>query len=218
MGIAANVVAVRQEIAEACAKVGRAPESVRVIAVTKNQAPDVLAELAAAGITDIGENRLEHQSAMHPSAAQFGLKIHAIGRIQGRQLAALVPLSDYLHSLCSIDHLNRLVSACAGQTTPFPIFLQVNSSGEKAKAGVHPDQLPELLQAVRTHTCLDLAGLMTMAPEGAEESLLRSTFRRLRELGQQFQLPRLSMGMSQDFTIAIEEGATDIRIGTRLFV
>ena len=86
MELAANVMAVRQEIAAACARVGRDPSSVRLIAVTKNQEPQVLAALAAAGVGDIGENRLEHQRSMHGSATALGLRVHAIGRIQGRQL------------------------------------------------------------------------------------------------------------------------------------
>lgn len=218
MGIAANVEVIRQEIAAACARVGRLPESVRLIAVTKNQTPAVLAELAAAGISDIGENRLEHQAEMHLTAVQLGLQVHAIGRIQGRQLATLVPLSDCLHSLSSVDHIHRLVAACAGRAAPFPVFLQVNTSGEAAKAGIEMEHLSAVIQALQVHPCIKIEGLMTMAPEGAEESLVRATFSRLRTLGKQFSVPRLSMGMSQDFTLAIEEGATDIRIGTRLFI
>ncbi len=216
--IAANVSAVRREIADACARAGRDPSSVRLIAVTKNHDPEVLAALAAAGISDIGENRLEHHLAMHGPATALGLTIHAIGRIQGRQLAKLVPLSDCLHSLCDPEHLARLVQACVGRATPFPLFVQVNTSGEAAKAGVAPAELGALLTAIRRESALSAIGLMTMAPEGADEAVLRATFSQLRGLASAHGLPRLSMGMSQDVAIAVEEGATDVRIGTRLFV
>lgn len=214
--IAANVAAVRSGIAAACARAGRDPATVRLIAVTKAQGPEVLAPLAAAGVRDVGENRIEHHEAMRTAAVGLDLAFHAIGRVQGRQLAKLAPLSACLHSLCEIDHVARLARACAGRR--FPVFLQVNASGEEAKAGVAPEALPDLLAAVRTEAAsLEPVGLMTMAPEGAPEADLRTCFRRLRALAETHGLPRLSMGMSQDFITAIEEGSTDIRIGTRLF-
>ena len=215
--IPGNVAAVRAKIIAACARAGRDPTEVRLIAVTKSQGPEVLPALAAAGITDIGENRADHQALMH-LALPPGIRIHAIGRVQGRQFAELVPLSDALHSLANLDHVPRLVRACAGRGTPFPVFLQVNASGEATKAGLAPEELPRLLAAVRGESTLDPVGLMTMAEEDMDETALRRCFRTLRELAQNHGLARLSMGMSQDFPIAIEEGATDIRVGTRLFV
>jgi hypothetical protein len=220
--IAAQVAAVRAEIVAACVRAGRDPAGVRLIAVTKSQGPEVLAPLAAAGITDVAENRIEHQAEMRAAAAGLGLAFHAIGRIQGRQCAKLVPLSECLHSLCEGDHVARLARACQGRAAqglgPFPVFLQVNTSGEAAKAGIAPEALPDLLAAVRAEPALAAVGLMTMAPEGAADSTIRATFRRLRELAAAQGLARLSMGMSQDFPLAIAEGATDIRIGTRLFL
>ena len=217
--IAAAVAAVRAEIAAACARVGRDPQGVRLIAVTKNQGPEVLAPLVAAGIRDIGENRLEHHSEMHAAAAAAGLElaIHAIGRVQGRQLAKLAPLSACLHSLCDEDHILRLARACTGRTAPLPVFVQVNTSGEAAKAGVQPEEVAARLAAIGKTRVLTAVGLMTMAEEGVSEARIRETFRRLRDVAESHGLSRLSMGMSQDFAIAVEEGATDVRIGTRLF-
>lgn len=217
--IHAAVESVRSEIAAACARVARDPESVRLIAVTKNQQPEVLAALVAAGVRDLGENRIEHQSLMHDAAQAAGLPVcfHAIGRVQGRQLAKLAPMSMCLHSLCERDHVPRLARACAGAARPFPVYLQVNTSGEAAKAGCAPELLAQLLADVRAESTLEAIGLMTMAEEGAPEIQVRQTFARLRQLAADHGLPRLSMGMSQDFVWAIEEGATDIRIGTRLF-
>lgn len=213
--IAANVANVRREIAAACARAGRDTAGVRLIAVTKSQGPEVLAPLAAAGVRDVGENRIEHHEVLHAAANGLDLAFHAIGRVQGRQLAKLAPLSACLHSLCELDHVGRLARACAGRR--FPVFLQVNASGEAAKAGVAPEALTDLLAAVRAESSLESVGLMTMAPEGAAETDLRRCFRRLRDLAETHGLPRLSMGMSQDFSVAIEEGATEVRIGTRLF-
>lgn len=215
--IGAAVADVRAQIATACARVGRDPLGVRLIAVTKNQGPEVLTALFEAGIHDVGENRLEHHSLMHAAARAQGLPLHfhAIGRVQGRQLAKLAPLSACLHSLCEPDHVSRLARACVGR--PFPVFIQVNTSGETVKAGCSPENLTQLLTAVRAESSLETVGLMTMAEEGAPVDTVRQTFARLRILAAEHGLPRLSMGMSQDFQIAIEEGATDIRVGTRLF-
>jgi PLP dependent protein len=217
--IASAVTAVRNEITVACARVGRDPQGVRLIAVTKNQGSEVLAPLIAAGIHNIGENRLEHHREMHAAAKAGGLElaIHAIGRVQGRQLAKLAPLSACLHSLCEEEHILRLARACAGRSTLFPVFLQVNASGEAAKAGVNPDEIAIRLATIAQTGVLTAVGLMTMAEEGVPEPRIRATFRRLSDLADAHGLPRRSMGMSQDFMIAVEEGATDIRIGTRLF-
>lgn len=215
--IHAAVAAVRDKIDASCARVQRDPHTVRLIAVTKNQDPAVLTALVEAGICDVAENRLEHHAVMWEAAQAGGmqLRFHAIGRVQGRQLAKWAPLSDVLHSLCDIDHVARLARACDGRR--FPIYVQVNTSGQTSKAGCTPAALASLLDAVRAASTLEAVGLMTMAAEGAAESELRLTFSRLRELAEKHALTRLSMGMSQDFQVAIEEGATDIRIGTRLF-
>lgn len=215
--IPGNVAAVRAEIAAACAQAGRDPASVRLIAVTKSQGPEVLPALAAAGITDIGENRADHQALMRAALPQ-GMQIHAIGRVQGRQFAELIPISDALHSLASLDHVDRLARACAGRSTPFPVFLQVNASGEAAKAGLAPGDVPTLLAAVRRQPELVPVGLMTMAPEGADDQQLQACFTLVDRLAGDLGLSRRSMGMSQDFALAVAAGATDIRVGTRLFV
>jgi pyridoxal phosphate enzyme (YggS family) len=221
--LAANVAAVRAEIAAACVRAGRDPAQVRLIAVTKEREPDVLPALLAAGVLDVGENRVEHHAMMR-AAAPAGLRFHAIGRIQGRQLVKLAPISDCLHSLCDPGHVPRLAQAVAQREggSSFPVFIQVNTSGETSKAGVVPADLPRLLDLVRAQPSLAVVGLMTMAPLDVEVTgdaigRVRRCFADLRELTSRHGLPRLSMGMSQDFPIAIEEGATDVRIGTRLF-
>jgi len=217
--IAANVAAVRAEIAAACARAHRRPDEVTLIAVTKNQDPPVLADLLAAGVHDVGENRYDHQQVMR-DAAPAGLRFHAIGRVQGRQFPKLVPISDCLHSLADPDHVERLARATTGRA--LPVYVQVNTSGEPSKAGLPPDALPHMLDLLAAHPQLPVLGLMTMAPieapvHQADRDAIRRCFAALRELAQRHGLTGLSMGMSQDFPIAIEEGATVIRVGTRLF-
>ncbi len=218
-GIAVRVAEVRARIRAACARSGRGPDAVRLIAVTKSQTPDVLPALAAAGVLDFGENRVEHLTLMH-AAAPAGARFHAIGRIQSRQLPELAAHSACLHSLCDLDHARKLARLCADRAQRLPVFVQVNASGEASKGGVESAALPALLDAVRALPGLDLIGLMTMAPElgtVADEATVRRCFARVRELAAAADLPRLSMGMSGDFGIAVEEGATDVRVGTRLF-
>ncbi len=217
--IAERVAQLRGAIAAACARAGRQAHEVRLIAVTKAGGPEVLPALAAAGIGDFGENRLDHLALMRagaPAPAVF----HAIGRIQGRQLAELVGLCDVLHSLCDEGHIVRLERVLAAAGKRLPVFLQANVADDAAKAGVSPAELPRRLALARAQPHLEVLGLMTMAPlvDGvSDESAARRAFAALRELAQAQGLARLSMGMSDDFPIAVEEGATDVRIGRALF-
>lgn len=220
MTIADNVAQVRHAIAAACRACGRNPATVRLIAVTKSQGPAVLPELAEQGVHEFGENRIDHLAEM-AQHAPAGSQFHHIGRIQSRQIPEIARWSSCVHGVTDADHARRLARACAALGRRMPIFIQVNTSGEATKAGGGGDALPPLLDAVRALPDLDLLGLMTMAPpvpEGADRSCIRATFAALRQLAHQHGLARLSMGMSDDFAEAIAEGATDIRIGTRLFV
>ncbi len=226
--IRANVAAVRADMAESCRRARRDPASVRLIAVTKSQGPEVLAALAAEGVHDFGENRVDHLEQML-AAAPADSAFHAIGRIQGRQLREVVAGCACLHSLCDASHLAKLSQLCVDARRTLPVFVQVNTSGEAAKAGLEPTALEAFLDGARGKPGVEIVGLMTMAPElsssaasstassAPSPSAVRACFARLRELAAVHRLPRLSMGMSQDFGIAIEEGATDIRVGTRLF-
>ncbi|GDY11921.1 YggS family pyridoxal phosphate enzyme [Planctomycetota bacterium] len=227
VSIARSIAAVRAEIAAACQRSGRDPAGIRLIAVTKSQDQSVLPALAAAGITDFGENRVDHLALMAGAALASapGLRFHHIGRVQGRQFPDILRWAGCLHGLCEVEHLPRLARAAAaagyGPNRPFPVFIQVNTSGEISKAGLGPAALESFLDLARRITTLHIEGLMTMAPEaegGVASDTIRSCFVRCRELAKTHGLPRLSMGMSGDFIAAVEEGATDLRIGTRLFV
>jgi pyridoxal phosphate enzyme (YggS family) len=215
-----NVAAVRAEIAAACAHAGRAPASVRLIAVTKSQGPDALPALIAEGVRDFGENRVEHLETM-AAAAPAGAIFHHIGRLQSRQLGDIAARAASVHGLCEESHLDKLSRLGESAGRRLQAFIQVNTSGEAAKAGLEPEALPAFLVKARARAGVEILGLMTMAPElatgHADPAIVRRCFARLAALAREHALPRLSMGMSQDFPIAIEEGATDVRVGTRLF-
>ena len=222
MSIAENVAQLHAEIASACEISGRSVDEVNVIAVTKSQGPEVLPELAAAGISCFGENRLDHLKLMQEhDHAEWSF--HGIGRLQSRQLPEWVERCSCLHSLHSPSHLPRLDRACAGlQLDDFPIFIQVNTSGEAAKAGCVPGELAAFLDATSQCKHIAVQGLMCMAPlrddDHSNDQAISDCFGLLKQLADQHGLKRLSMGMSGDFDLAIRAGATDIRIGTRLFV
>lgn len=215
--IATNVGLVRDEIAASCAAAGRDPATVRLIAVTKSVGPEALPYLAREGVFDYGENRIEHLAAMAASAPA-GASFHHIGRIQGRQIPAIAAHAACVHGLDGADHARRLAASCVGRR--LPVFLQVNVSAEATKAGVAPEGLGPLLATVRALPALEAVGLMTMAPppgEGVDDDAILACFARLRDLAREHGLQRLSMGMSGDFALAIRAGATDVRIGSRLF-
>lgn len=222
MSIAENVAQLHTEIADACEYSGRSPDEIRVIAVTKSQGPEVLPELAAAGICCFGENRLDHLSVMQEQD-QPEWSFHGIGRLQSRQLPEWVERCDCLHSLHSPSHLPRLERACEGQQIEdFPVFIQVNTSGEASKAGCQVEELGPFLDAAASCRHISVRGLMCMAPlrnaDHSNDAEISDCFGQLKQLADQFGLKRLSMGMSGDFDLAIHAGATDIRIGTRLFI
>jgi len=219
--VAHRVQEVRERIAAACRRSGREAEEVRLIAVTKQQEPAVIAALQAAGVADLGENRVEHLRAM-AAAAGDAVRFHYIGRVQGRQLAKIVPLCRTLHSLCEEGHVGRLARACREHEREMPVFLQVNPSGEEQKAGLRPEAVSPMLERIAAHEpWLRCVGLMCMAPDadlpGVDDGVVRRCFATLRELARHHRLPRLSMGMSKDYELDVEEGATDVRIGSVLF-
>ena len=221
MDIPSNVGRLRQHIDDLATQYGRQMADIHLIAVTKTQDAAVLPQLAALGITDFGENRLDHLASMQIDADP-SWQFHGIGRVQSRQLPQWAAHCDSLHSLHDRKHVERLANACAKQGKQLPIFIQVNTSAEAAKAGLEPDQLEPMLVACRQHPDqLAVQGLMCMAPvreaDGSSDSLIRKSFADLRVLAEQYGLKRLSMGMSGDYDLAIAEGATDIRVGSMLF-
>lgn len=223
--VAAQLQAVRARIAEAARRAGRPPETIRLICVTKTASPAQIREALAAGATDLGENRVQ---AARPRIAEIGrlpagqagpgdLRWHLIGALQRNKAKTALECFDWIQSVDRVELAEALErhAAAAGRTVP--VLVEVNTSREPTKHGVAPEQVGPLLAALRPLAHLDVQGLMTMAPVVAQPEQARPYFRRLRELAAQFQLPELSMGMSHDFEVAVEEGATMVRIGTAIF-
>lgn len=211
---------IQNQINEACKTADRNPHDITLIAVTKQVSSKRAKELMDIGVKDLGENRLEGLLEKQEEIKD-PVNWHFIGNLQTRKVKDLVDKIDCLHSL---DRLSLAKEVNKRATEPVDCFVQVNVSGEESKSGIAPDEAQEFFEKLAAYENIRAIGLMTMAPHDAEESLIRNVFKKLREMRDEIsakQLPyapctQLSMGMSNDFTIAIEEGATHIRIGTAL--
>jgi len=214
--IAERVERVRSRIAAACERAGRSPGDVTLIAVTKGFGPETIRAAAAAGVTDFGENRLQEAQAKLPLLNDLGPGVtwHMIGHLQTNKVKNVVHLFDIIHSVDSL-HLAESISRRAPHAVP--VFLEVNVAREQTKHGLTLEQLPETFEAVGRLPTLDVRGLMTIAPAGASDEQTRAVFRHLCEAGRALGLSQLSMGMSDDFETAIEEGATHVRVGRAIF-
>ena len=194
---------------------------VRIVAVTKTHGPEAVRAAVAAGLMDIGENRV--QEAMEKQDALAGVRVdwHLIGTLQRNKARHAVGRFALIHSVDRLD-LAAEIDRCATEGSRQAVLVQVNCSGEPQKGGVEPGGVPALLDALGGFTRLEVRGLMTMSALTDDVAEQRRAFQRLRELrdaGERagHRLPELSMGMSGDFPVAVEEGATMIRIGTLLF-
>ena len=215
--------AVLARIAAAAQRAGRRPEAIRLVAVSKTHGPDVVRDAVDAGMTLFGENKVQEAAwkiPLSPAAAHW----HLIGHLQSNKAKQAVRLFETIHSVDSA-HLADTLEAAARQAGTRPeIYLEVNVSGEPSKYGLTPEALPGVIEHILANThILTLTGLMTMAPFDPEPEHARPHFARLRALRDDMEarfgigLPHLSMGMTGDFEVAVEEGATDVRIGTALF-
>jgi pyridoxal phosphate enzyme (YggS family) len=213
---------VRTRISEACARAGRPVESVKLVAVSKRQGPDAVRALAEAGVELFGESRVQEARQKIP-LCPGGLTWHMIGHVQRNKVRDIVRLFSYVHSVDSLRLLEALDGAAAEAGKTLSVLLEVNVSGEGSKFGLAPDEVPAVLERCGSLMNLDVSGLMTIPPFTPESEDARVHFARLRELrdawrdSSGFPLDELSMGMSHDFEVAIEEGATWIRLGTILF-
>ena len=222
---------VRERIQQACARASRDPSSVTLIGVTKGVAVEAIREILALGVTEIGENRVQEASTKHSALRipHSALRWHLIGHLQRNKADDAVRLFDVIHSVDSLRLLEALERQAAKAGRSVEVLIQVNVSGEATKSGCRPDEATTLAEAVLGSRHLTLKGLMTLAPFSDNPEDARPHFRRLRELRDQLEqrfhsslVTRhssllLSMGMSQDFEVAIEEGADAVRIGTALF-
>jgi PLP dependent protein len=223
VSIKENVADVRRRIAAAAERSNRSPDEIRIVAVTKTVPPEQIAEALAAGLTDCGENRV--QDALLKVAAFPRVNWHLIGHLQRNKVKDIVGKFSLIHSVDS----ERVARELGVRSLEFgerqKVLIEVNTSGEKTKYGVTPGELIPLLQLVSGFASIQVEGLMTMAPIVADPELARPYFARLRELSVQAQaldlpnveLKYLSMGMSDDFEVAVEEGANLVRIGRAIF-
>jgi pyridoxal phosphate enzyme (YggS family) len=236
MSIADNLHDVQLKIATACAKVNRDPATVTLVAVSKKKPIEDILEAIDAGQQHFGENRVEESEDKIPKvAAQVDKPItwHMIGHIQSRKTKSTLPLFDILHSVDSVKLANKISRVAGAMNRSVKVFLECNVSGEEAKYGFNgynwqhdnqvKDQLWRDIQTIVELPNIEVNGLMTMAPYVAEESVVRPIFANLfalrESLEQSFDiaLPELSMGMTNDYEIAIEEGATIVRVGRAIF-
>ena len=214
---------VKAKIAAACARSGRDPADVLIVAVTKTHGPETVEEAVRAGLAVIGENKVQEAEWKKP-ASPSGPEWHLIGHLQGNKVRRALETFAFIHSVDSAKLADR-IDAIAEETGARPrILLEVNVSGEKSKSGMRPEDVADTVAHIAARCRrTTVEGLMTMAPfsENPEDS--RPYFRRLREIRDDVQaktgvaLPTLSMGMSGDYEVAVEEGATMVRLGTVLF-
>ncbi|MGE4158521.1 MAG: YggS family pyridoxal phosphate-dependent enzyme [Planctomycetota bacterium] len=216
-GLAANLAKVRERVQGALDRSGMPARTVTLVAVTKKVPLKTALQLAELGIEDFGENRLPDALERLEPLRKLGLKPHFIGHLQTNKVTKVVGFFDVIHSIDSVRLLDAVALRAEALGRVQEIFLQVNVSGEASKEGVDPEALGPLLERARSQPSLLVLGLMTLAPEGASETRLREVFGGLRELARSFGLAGLSMGMSSDFEVAIEEGATHVRVGGALF-
>jgi pyridoxal phosphate enzyme (YggS family) len=185
---------------------------VTLVAVTKTRPLEDLLAAWEAGVRHFGENRVQEAEAKFPRLPRDAVR-HLIGPIQSNKTSKAVRLADVLHAVDSAEIARRLARAAGSEGRRLAIYVEVNTGGEESKAGVSPGAAPALVEAVRAMPGLDLLGLMAIPPPGDT----RPHFVALRRLAATLGLPGLSMGMSDDFEAAIEEGATVVRVGTALF-
>ena len=214
--LAANLDRLKGRIAAAAERAGRSPEGISLVAVTKTVGIPEVQTLYELGVREFGENRLQ---AAQPKIEALGSAYtwHMIGPIQSRKTRDVATFFDYADAVDRWKVLSLLDEQCAAAEKRMPVLLEVNVSGEESKHGFKPDEVGDVLARSQTLENIMIKGLMTMAPLVEDTERVRPVFTRLRELAQELQLDTLSMGMSNDFEVAIEEGATQIRVGSLLF-
>ena len=235
--IAARINQIKNTINSACARTGRDPDKVRLVVVTKSVNTDAVKEVINLGVTDLGENRVQQLKKISSELEEFlsssdgsptmpkQINWHMIGHLQRNKVRQVLPISVLIHSVDTLRLAEEINTAAAKLNLLPKVLLQVNCSNEPQKYGVPVGAATHLAEQIETLPHLQLAGLMTMAPLTHNKDVVRSCFIRARELfvemcGEKIvgpQFTELSMGMSSDYEIAIEEGATILRIGSAIF-
>ncbi len=217
-----NRTEINQRVAAACRRVNRSPDTVRIVAVSKTHNPAAVSAAFEAGITVFGENRVQEARAKIPLVSNAAVW-HLVGHLQTNKARVAAGLFGLIHSVDSVKLLASLDKAAREAGRVLSVLLEVNLAAESAKFGFPPENLADVLKESICFKQLEILGLMCIPPIAPEAEHSRPYFRRLRELRDAardatgYDLPELSMGMSQDFEIAVEEGATWLRLGTALF-
>lgn len=230
---AATEPTLRERFEDVCARVdtaaqraGRSPAEVTLIAISKTHPVELLREGLVAGITEFGENRVQEAEGKIAALGRSAARWHLVGHLQTNKAGRAVKLFDCIHSLDSVDLALRLNRLCEAEgREALDVLIQIDLGGEESKTGIEPRGLPELLATMKTCDRLRLIGLMTLPPFFENSDCARPYFKTLRELRNDLKSEghfgdragELSMGMSHDFEIAIEEGATMVRVGTAIF-
>lgn len=219
--VGTNLQRVRARIGEAAGRTGRSPQEVTLVGVTKQVGPKEVEALLGWGLRDLGENRPQ-ELWRKAEAVQGEVRWHLIGHLQRNKVRRTLPLVSMIHSADSVRLLRALEREAMRQNVRPRVLLEVNASGEEAKHGFAPDELLGVVSEVAALEHVRVEGLMTMAALVPDAEKARPTFRRLRELRDQLRdkglaLAHLSMGMTNDFEVAVEEGATLVRVGRALF-
>ena len=222
MSLAENLDLIQQRIRAACERAGRAPDSVTLLAVSKTHPPETIREAADCGQWLFGENKIQEAKAKIP-LCPGKCRWHFIGHLQSNKIRDAVELFEMIQGVDSLALAREISKRCEQASKRMPILLEVNVAGEASKFGCKPEQLMAEFNELNALPKIEIHGLMAIPPYTTDPEKARPYFRRLRELKERAEsvlgapLPHLSMGMSGDFEIAIEEGATLVRIGTALF-
>jgi len=229
MDVRNNIGKVKERISSACAKAGRDPNSVTIVAVTKNRTVEEIEEVKAAGITDIGENRIQEALVKYCdkrlAISDKRVNWHLVGHLQTNKVKEAVKIFGLIHSVDSLRLAQEIDRQAAKINKVQDMLVEVNTSGEASKFGLKPDETIEVIKAISRLKNVNINGLMTIAPIVDNPEKARPYFKILRELRERIYERRttnyerriLSMGMSDDFEVAIEEGATIVRIGRAIF-
>lgn len=221
-----NLARVRERVRRAAERAGRDPAEVTIVAVTKGVEASTVQAALAAGVTDIGENRVqEARGKFQQLDVPQGVRRHMIGHLQTNKVRHALALFDVIHSLDRPSLGEALSRRATSLGVVVPVLVQVNVAGEATKHGVAPDEVLNFVRDMARLPGIRIEGLMTMAPYAEDPEMVRPVFRRLRELREQVaeadiqgvHMHCLSMGMTNDFEVAVEEGSTMVRIGTALF-
>lgn len=215
MSIRDNIAAVEERIARACERAGRAREDAKLVAVSKTFPAEFVDEAIAAGITDVGENRVQEARDKKP-LVRGSVRWHLIGHLQTNKAKDAVKLFDVIEAVDSLDLAEKLARAAEGQGKTIDVMLQVNIGDEPQKSGLARGEVDAVARQIAGLASLRLIGLMAIPPVGTPDES-RPYFRELRSMRDALGLKELSMGMSEDFEAAIEEGSTMVRVGRAIF-